>query len=176
MVSLLLTVIKSSDPRHIVCHLPLKTCDWPLIFWPALCRYQHAMICQKGGHVSFEVSAHDQWMNVNIERSTRALTRALTQGSKLQQKSAFPLEKFVWNLLFRTLKHFSESIPATEFFVIVLNAYKSKWPLFWWISHFLNFENQSSTSDFMALFLRKSWLEIYFSTSIFTCLGKAENQ
>ena len=75
------------------------------------------------------------------------------QGSKLQQKSAFPSEKLVWNLLFRTPKHFSESIPATENFVIVLNAYKSKWLLFCWISHFLNFENRSSTSDFyMALF------------------------
>ena len=98
------------------------------------------------------------------------------QGSKLQGKSAFPSEKFVWNLLIRTPKHFSESIPATENFIIVLNAYKSKWLLFCWINHFLNFENRSSTSDFIAPFVWKSWLEIYFSTSIFPCLGKAENQ
>ncbi len=32
----------------------------------------------------------------------------LFQGSKLHRKSAFPLEKFVWYLLFQTLKHFSE--------------------------------------------------------------------
>ncbi len=42
------------------------------------------------------------------------------QGSKLHRNSAFPSEKFVWNLLFRTPKHFSEWISATKNFAIVL--------------------------------------------------------